>query len=198
MKWFHIRRSRHYFDGGSAALGTDFFRYAMQAKGLGAWVDLDLYFIRPIDFQDEYVFGWEHRSVDKRRRFAASRRIPTWFANSATFRTSTGGRRSTGRERRSIFYWRRLTEGDLRPENYRWGTFGPMFLTYLARKYRRRETGKETIRLLSGHASAGWKLLLRPAGTRRSRADEGNEDGPPLAFRIEPENRRCAAAWVLP
>ena len=52
----------HYFDGGSAALGTDFFRYAMQAKGLGAWVDLDLYFIRPIDFEDEYVFGWEHRT----------------------------------------------------------------------------------------------------------------------------------------
>ena len=52
----------HYFEGGSAALGTDFFRYAMQAKGLGAWVDLDLYFIRPIDFDDDYLFGWEHRT----------------------------------------------------------------------------------------------------------------------------------------
>ena len=27
-------------------------------------------------------------------------------------------------------------EGDIRPENYRWGTFGPMILTHLAKKYR--------------------------------------------------------------
>ena len=51
-----------YFDGGWATLGTDFFRYAMQAKGLGYWVDLDLYFLRPVDFHDEYVFGWEHET----------------------------------------------------------------------------------------------------------------------------------------
>jgi len=40
-----------------------------------------------------------------------------------------------GPRKTAIFYWRRLTEGDIRPENYRWGTFGPMFLTYLAKKH---------------------------------------------------------------
>src|SRR5271166_2740681 len=59
------RRQLTVMFGGWAVLGTDFFRYAMQAKGLGYWVDLDLDFIRPIDFHDEYVFGWEHeRSID--------------------------------------------------------------------------------------------------------------------------------------
>jgi hypothetical protein len=124
----------HYFDGGWAALGTDFFRYFMQAKGLGYWVDLDLYFIRPIDFQEEYVFGWEHETSIN----GAVLRLP---ANSdmvrelcdvphANWRPPFYGPRKT-----AIFYWRRLTEGDIRPENYRWGTFGPMFLTYLAKKY---------------------------------------------------------------
>jgi len=132
----------HYFDGGWAALGTDFFRYAMLAKGLGYWVDLDLYFIRPIDFQDEYVFGWEHETSIN----GAVLRLP---ANSdmvrelcaiphVNWRPPFYGPRKT-----AIFYWRRVTEGDIRPENYRWGTFGPMFLTYLAQKYRVAQRAKE-------------------------------------------------------
>ena len=40
-------------DGGSAALGSDFFRYAMQAKGLGYWVEVNLCFIRPIALTTE-------------------------------------------------------------------------------------------------------------------------------------------------
>src|SRR5271166_1311592 len=132
----------HYFDGGSAALGTDFFRYAMQAKGLGTWVDLDLYFIRPIDFDDEYVFGWEHKT-------SINGAVLSLPANSdmvrelcdiphMNWRPPFYGPRKT-----AIFYWRRLTEGDIRPEKNRWGTFGPMFLTYLAKKYRVAKQAKE-------------------------------------------------------
>src|SRR5271163_711019 len=150
----------HYFDGGSAALGTDFFRYAMQAKGLGTWVDLDLYFIRPIDFEDEYVFGWEHRTSIN----GAVLRLP---ANSdmvrelcdiphVNWRPPFYGPRKT-----AIFYWRRLTEGDIRPENYRWGTFGPMFLTYLAKKYgvAKRAKKRSVFYPVTHH---NWKLLCGP------------------------------------
>jgi hypothetical protein len=150
----------HYFDGGSAALGTDFFRYAMQAKGLGAWVDLDLYFIRPIDFDDDYLFGWEHRTSIN----GAVLRLP---ANSdmvrelcqipqMNWRPPFYGPRKT-----AIFYWRRLTEGDLRPENYRWGTFGPMFLTYLAKKYRVARRAKERS-VFYPVTHRDWKLLCGP------------------------------------
>ena len=123
-----------YFDGGWAALGTDFFRYALQAKGLGYWVDLDLCFIRPIDFRDDYVFGWENeRSID-----GAVLRLPPESGMvrelcdipHVNWRPPFYGPRKT-----AVFYWRRLTEGDIRPENNRWGTFGPMILTYLAKKY---------------------------------------------------------------
>ncbi len=124
-----------YFDGGWATLGTDFFRYAMQAKGLGYWVDLDLYFIRPIDFHDQYVFSWEHETMIN----GSVLRLPRdsemvrelCSISHVNWRPPFYGPRKT-----AIFYWRRLTEGDIRPENYRWGTFGPMMLTYLAKKYR--------------------------------------------------------------
>ena len=150
----------HYFDGGSAALGTDFFRYAMQAKGLGYWVDLDLYFVRPIDFEDEYVFGWEHKTSIN----GAVLRLP---ANSGmvrelceiphvNWRPPFYGPRKT-----AIFYWRRLTEGDIRPEDYRWGTFGPMFLTYLARKYGVARQAKERS-VFYPVTHHHWKLLCRP------------------------------------
>jgi hypothetical protein len=150
----------HYFEGGSAALGTDFFRYAMQAKGLGTWVDLDLYFLRPIDFDDDYLFGWEHRTSIN----GAVLRLP---ANSdmvrelcqipqVNWRPPFYGPRKT-----VIFYWRRLTEGDIRPENYRWGTFGPMFLTYLARKYGVAKCAKKRS-VFYPVTHRDWKLLCGP------------------------------------
>ena len=150
----------HYFEGGSAALGTDFFRYAMQAKGLGTWVDLDLYFVRPIDFEDEYLFGWEHKTSIN----GAVLRLP---ANSEMVRELCDIPQMNwrppfyGPRKTAIFYWRRLIEGDLRPENYRWGTFGPMFLTYLAKKYGvARQAKKRSVFYPVIHHN--WKLLCGP------------------------------------
>jgi hypothetical protein len=150
----------HYFDGGWAALGTDFFRYAMQAKGLGYWVDLDLYFVRPIDFDDDYVFGWEHKTSIN----GAVLRLP---ANSGMVRElGEIGHVNWqppfyGPRKTAIFYWRRLTEGDIRPENYRWGTFGPMLLTYLAKKYGVARAAKERS-VFYPVTHRDWKLLCAP------------------------------------
>ena len=131
-----------YFDGGWATLGTDFFRYAMQAKGLGYWVDLDLYFLRPVDFHDEYVFGWEHETSIN----GTVLRLPSDSAmvrelceiSHINWKPPFYGLRKT-----AVFYWRRLREGDIRPENYSWGTFGPKILTYLAKKYGVSKLAKE-------------------------------------------------------
>jgi hypothetical protein len=157
----------HYFDGGWAALGTDFFRYAMQAKGLGYWVDLDLYFVRPIDFDDDYVFGWEHKTSIN----GAVLRLP---ANSGMVRElGEIGHVNWqppfyGPRKTAIFYWRRLTEGDIRPENYRWGTFGPMLLTYLAKKYGVARAAKERS-VFYPVTHRDWKLLCAPPEVAKAR-----------------------------
>ena len=124
-----------YFDKGHRALGSDFFRYALQAKGFGYWVDLDFFFLRPLDFRSDYVFGWERETSIN----GAILRLPPDSAlvrelceiPQANWRPLFYGPRKTVQ-----FYLRRLSQGDIRPENYRWGTFGPAVLTYLAKKHR--------------------------------------------------------------
>ena len=131
-----------YFDRGLSALGSDFFRYAMQAKGLGCWVDLDLYFVKAIDFQDDYVFGWEHETSIN----GAVLRLPGQSdmvrelseLPHVNWRPPFYGLRKT-----ASFYLKRLREGDIHADNYRWGTFGPAFLTYLAKKYHVSERARD-------------------------------------------------------
>ena len=131
-----------YFDKGLATLGSNFFRYAMLMKGLGLWVDLDLYFVKAIDFEDEYVFGWEHETkingavlrvpkdsdvLDELLRIPQVNWRPPFY----------------GLRKSAVFYMRRLTKGDILPEDYRWGTFGPTYLTYLAKKHHVSKLAKE-------------------------------------------------------
>lgn len=45
--------------GGSVAPFADWFRLQLQKKGLGTWVDTDLYLLRPLDSDRPYLFGEE-------------------------------------------------------------------------------------------------------------------------------------------
>lgn len=127
------RRTR-LFDTAFRALGSDFFRYEVFAKGLGYWVDLDLLFLKPLEFDEPYVFGWESsKSINgavlklpqgspmlhELRGIPEKNWCPPFF----------------GPRRRAIYYWNRLRRGDVMLENLPWGVAGPAMLTYLARKY---------------------------------------------------------------
>src|SRR3982074_155733 len=43
-----------YSDTGAFQLGANFWRYAMLAKDLGYWVDVDFYFLKPLKFEQAY------------------------------------------------------------------------------------------------------------------------------------------------
>ncbi|WP_162806533.1 hypothetical protein [Sphingosinicella terrae] len=47
---------------GSVALFSDLFRYHLLARGLGTWIDTDVYVVRPIDQARPHLFG--HQSVN--------------------------------------------------------------------------------------------------------------------------------------
>jgi hypothetical protein len=47
---------------GSFALFANLFRYELQRRNLGIWVDCDVYCVRRFAFDGPYVFGWQHRS----------------------------------------------------------------------------------------------------------------------------------------
>ena len=185
-----------YFEKGHSALGSDFFRYALQAKGLGYWVDLDLYFLKPLDFADDYVFGWEHETSIN----GAVLRLPQDSAMArelaemppVNWRPPYYGLRKS-----AMFYFRRLTEGDLHAEDYRWGAFGPAYLTHMAKKHRL--SGRAQARAVFypiRHRQAA--LLCGPPELAERELTGETSGGPPLAVGPERRGEGRAAARLLP
>lgn len=44
---------------GSVAIFADWFRYELQRRALGTWVDTDVYLLKPLDIDRPYLFGEE-------------------------------------------------------------------------------------------------------------------------------------------
>ena len=125
-------RRTKYFAGRYKALGTDFFRYELLAKGLGYWVDLDLIFLRPLDLDTPYVFGWEGKGSLN----GAVLKIPSGSAMLEALRTIPERNWCPpfyGPRRRLAYYWRRL-RGDVELDDMPWGVAGPAMITYLAKE----------------------------------------------------------------
>jgi len=45
--------------GGSVSLFTNLFRYELQRRGCGTWIDCDAYFVAPLAIERPYLMGWE-------------------------------------------------------------------------------------------------------------------------------------------
>lgn len=129
------QRLAKYTESRSFALGSNFFRYELLAKNLGYWIDADVYLLKPLDFKQQYVFGWEYENtINNAVLFLPSdsemvrelcelplvSRCPPWF----------------GPRRRFAYYWEKFTKGPIKAEDLPWGTFGPQMVTYLAKKYK--------------------------------------------------------------
>lgn len=126
-------RLLRYRDSGSVALGANFWRIELLAKGLGCWVDMDLIFLKPLSFESEYIFGWEYENcinnsvmlapadskfVADLQSIPRANLCPPWW----------------GPKNQLKFYWRRLREGTIELEDYPWGTFSAGLLTYALEK----------------------------------------------------------------
>ena len=119
---------------GSVAPFADWFRLEVQKRGLGTWVDTDIYLLRPIDGESAYLFGKEEPSginnavlrlpqdsplLGALLEIIATREFPRWFP--------------------SRIYWRaRLQEivsGRADLARLPLGSTGPFALTAAARKF---------------------------------------------------------------
>ena len=127
-------RLLRYSDSGAIQLGANFFRYALLAKGLGYWVDMDFHFLKPLEFDEPYVLGWEYENwinnavlrapansdfVRDLCELPQTNRRPPWFGPRRTLK----------------YYWSRLTKGDIRVQDLPWGTFSSGLVTYAAKKH---------------------------------------------------------------
>lgn len=122
------------YRGRSYALSSDYFRYALQAKGEGFWADLDLICLKPIEAK-EAVFGLEsHDSINVAILYLSMHLpvveelidifkdnfIPPWVDEKIA-------------RKRRLKRW--LPGRKIRPAIMPWATYGPRALTHLAKKH---------------------------------------------------------------
>ena len=122
------------FDGRYKALGSDFFRYELFAKSMGYWIDLDVVLLRPLDFDSDHVFGWEHGSSIN----GAVLKLPPTSPMLRELRAVPEKNWRPpffGPRRTLLYYWNRVSRGTVLLEDLPWGSAGPALITHLARKY---------------------------------------------------------------
>lgn len=130
-----LREAEDLGPSASPALIADKFRYRALQDGAGIWVDTDVYCLRPIGIDGDFVAGWEsdkfinnavlyirrdHPILAEMLHFAGTvNRIPWWVPL-----------------RQAIpLHLRRLRGQDVWPADMPRATFGPKGLTALARKH---------------------------------------------------------------
>lgn len=118
---------------GSHALFANRFRYELQRRGLGLWVDCDVYLVKPLDGLDGHVFGWaaaghinnavlrlppDSPLLPPLLRLFDEREVPPWLPL-----------------RPRIAAWLRLKRsGRSGLSHMPWGSAGPLALTWLAER----------------------------------------------------------------
>jgi hypothetical protein len=120
---------------GSVALGSDLFRYELMRRGLGCWIDADVYFLKPLNFDtDAHIFGWE----DEKTIGAAVLQIPAGSPLLADLRALVDSDPiippwwpPEEQEQQRLL----ATQGRALPlSEMPWGTIGPKALTYFVKK----------------------------------------------------------------
>ena len=117
------------------ALGANLWRYYLLEKGLGFWCDLDLVFVRPFDFDQPYVLGWEHAGwINNAVMFAPA---DSGFVQDLFKLTKPNVRPPWFGPRRSLqFYLRKWRNGYLGLEDMPWGTYSAGLVTHIVKTRR--------------------------------------------------------------
>jgi hypothetical protein len=117
-----------------ADLYSDWFRYELLARGLGTWVDADIYLLRPLDLERPYLFGYQDSRIINNAVLRVppdspilprllepfvKKSLPKWMPRSAYIRLRA----------------RQLLTGKFDLTLIPWGTTSPFALTALARKF---------------------------------------------------------------
>jgi hypothetical protein len=119
---------------GSVALFANWFRYELQRREFGIWIDMDQYLVAPIETQRPHIFGWQDEGtiasgvlripgdsplLPELIELFEERTIPFWLS----------------RRQRVAAWLRRRATGRTGLSRMPWGSAGPRALTALARKH---------------------------------------------------------------
>ena len=117
--------------GGSPSLFSNLFRYELQRRGLGTWIDADVYLLAPLDGTSDYLLGYEAPGVINGAvlrlppdspllppliALFEEREVPPWLP----WRARLAAR------------WRLTSRGRTGLADMPWGSAGPNALSWLA------------------------------------------------------------------
>lgn len=114
---------------GSVALFANHFRYALQRQEAGLWMDMDNYCLKPLDFDDPYLFGRQSNGNIAIGVLRLPKDSPVLRALLSIFEVGAipvWARKQAQNKARAA-----LDNGEPIPwETMRWGLTGPRALTY--------------------------------------------------------------------
>ena len=119
---------------GTVALFSDWFRYELLQRGLGTWVDTDVYLVGALDAQSPYLFGIEAPGVLNNAVFRAPPDSALLSALVEPFVKPTTPKWMPLRKYLPMRA-RELLTGNVTLARVPWGTTGPLALTALARRH---------------------------------------------------------------
>lgn len=115
-------------------LYSDWFRYEIQKRGLGTWLDLDVYLVAPLDLDRLYLFGeYEPAKIN-----GAVLRLPSDSPMLTPLLRQFDGRtvpRAMPLTRQIAGRAQKLMRGTYELTNTPWGTTGPFALTKYVRDF---------------------------------------------------------------
>jgi len=121
-------------DAGSVGHFSDWFRYELQSRGLGIWIDTDVYLLRPLDDDRANLFGQQAPGVINNAVLRLPHDSPILPELLRPFRERVTPGWLPLRVR-LLAKLRELTRGKADLGRLPWGSTGPQALTAMARKY---------------------------------------------------------------
>lgn len=146
---------------GSVALFSDWFRYELLRRGLGTWIDTDMYLLAPLDGRRPYLFGEESPGCINNAVLRLPADSPLLAGLLAIFETGAIPRWLPWPS--YVRTWlRRLVMPGNPASHLPWGSTGPLALTALARRFGldRQALASETFNPVHWR-DAGW--IIDPA-----------------------------------
>ncbi|HEY0148992.1 MAG TPA: hypothetical protein VGB70_08295 [Allosphingosinicella sp.] len=119
---------------GSVSLFSNRFRYELQRRGLGTWVDTDIYLLKPLDGECPYLMGEEAPGVINTGVLRLPPDSPLLAPLLEIFKEKTVPRWLPLRARAAA-WWRLRTRGRSGVADMPWGSAGPRALTALAQHF---------------------------------------------------------------
>jgi hypothetical protein len=119
---------RHH--SGSVSLFSNRFRYELQRRALGTWLDCDAYLVRPLDGTSDYLIGEYEPGRVSTGILRLPQDSPLLEPLLAIFEQKTVMPWLPWRAKAAA-HWRLLTTGRVDVAKLPWGSAGPVALTYL-------------------------------------------------------------------